>query len=237
MTGERRYGEEEVKEIFEAAAQRGEVAPAALTRERGLSLAELQEIGREVGLEPSRVAEAAAALDGHRGDVLRRTFWGMPVSVGRVVELPRAPTEREWETLVGELRQTFGARGKVASHGELREWSNGNLHACVEPTQGGYRLRLGTLKGNAGTLNILGITGILVSLIGLASLATSGRLAESFVAPLVIGWLGVGALATNWIGLPRWAAERERQMEHIASRAPTLIAGGMDEAEPPARPG
>jgi len=231
MTDERRYREEEIREIFGLAATTEDLAPPALAERSGLTLRELQGIGREVGLEPARVAEAAAALDARRETLPRRSYWGMPISVGRVVDLPRAPTDREWETLVGELRQTFAARGKVTSHGGLREWSNGNLHACIEPTENGYRLRMGTLKGNAGPLNLLGIAMILFSLIGVVSLALGGGLAEGFFAPLVLGWLGIGALATNRIGLPRWAAQREGQMATIADRAVRLLGTGEEAAE------
>ena len=50
MTEERRYGEDEVSEIFEvAAAARPSGGSAHPPSVRGLTLAELQEIGRENG--------------------------------------------------------------------------------------------------------------------------------------------------------------------------------------------
>ena len=115
----------------------------------GLTLAELQAIGHEVGLPPERIFEAASALDRRREVPPSRTSLGVPISVGLTVDLPRAPTDREWDMLVAELRTTFRARGRVESTGGSRQWVNGNLHAYVEPTQSGYRLRMGTLKGNA----------------------------------------------------------------------------------------
>lgn len=231
---ERRYGESEIREIFGAATRSQDLAPPAPTEHAGLTLQELLGIGREIGVDPERIVEAAAALDAPRGALPRRTRWGMPVGVGRTVELSRAPTDREWETLVGELRHTFGARGEVDSHGGLREWSNGNLHACVEPTEGGYRLRMGTVKGSASAFNQLGIAGLAMSLLTLLALSVSGRLPEALFVPLVFAAMGGGALAGNWIGLPRWAEERERQMAHIAERAVALIGSGDGgpEAEP-----
>src|ERR1700741_1755290 len=107
MPDERTYGEEEVAQIFEAAAARRGPGSTAPVPTKGLTLAELQAIGGEVGLAPERVAEAAAALDLRR-DVRRRTELGMPVGVGRTIDLPRAPTDREWEMIVADLRETFG---------------------------------------------------------------------------------------------------------------------------------
>ena len=225
MTDERRYGEEEVAEIFEAAATRRASEGRALTTGDGLTLAELQTIGGEVGIAPEAIAEAAAALDLRRGAAPRRTHLGMPVSVGRTVTLPRAPTDREWELLVAELRETFGAHGKDRSHGGLRAWTNGNLHAYVEPTDAGHRLRLGTTKSNGIALGRMGIAGMLAGLFLLAFFFLTGELAQNVGLAVLFAGMGAAALGSNALRLPRWAHEREEQMEYIAARAKTLIAG------------
>jgi hypothetical protein len=59
MSEERRYKEDEVKGIFEAAARERDSRGRAVVSPEGLTLAELQTIGREVGLAPDRIAEAA----------------------------------------------------------------------------------------------------------------------------------------------------------------------------------
>lgn len=233
MQDERRYREEEVAEIFEAAASERHPAPGAnaLAHGEGLTLAELQAIGSEVGIPADRIAGAAAALELRRSAV-RRTDLRMPVSVRRTVELPRAPTDHEWEVLVGELRDTFNARGRDRSQGGLREWSNGNLHARVEPTETGHRLRLGTTKGDAVGLNRLGAVGLVMAVVVLMVLALSGTLPESLFAPLMLIAMGGGALGYNAVRLPGWAAEREEQMDRVAARAVALLGG---EPRPEAR--
>jgi len=223
MAKERKYQEEEVKEIFGLAVSGDEFGRLPVSEEGGLTLAELQEVGREIGVEPSRIAEAALALGTRREVLPRRTFLGMPISVGRVVDLPRAVTDREWEVLVGELRETFGARGQVTSHGGIREWTNGNLHAFLEPTATGHRLRLRTYKGNAMALNTIGAAGLTLglSLVTLFVLEDLGRAA--LVIPMLMAVIGGGALASNVLRLPRWAREREGQMECIAGRVAALL--------------
>src|SRR5688572_13988748 len=132
MTNERRYQDDEVAAIFEAASapavSRGDTASA-----QGMTLAELQAIGSEVGIPPERIAEAASSLERNRPPIPRRTELGMPMSAAHVMELPRALTDREWALVVADLRETFGARGNESSHGASRQWTNGNLHAFVEP--------------------------------------------------------------------------------------------------------
>lgn len=222
MMDERRYQEEEVAEIFKAATSlRASGGPAPATA-GGFSLAELQAIGGEVGIEPERIAEAAAALEVRGVAAPRRTQLGLPVSVARTVDLPRAPTDREWEMLVAELRETFGARGKDRSSGGLRAWNNGNLHAYVEPSETGYRLRLGTTKGGAAQGIQMGVAALVAGLI-LSVLLFAEVLDEDLSVLLIPALVGIVILVMNAIRLPGWAREREAQMEHIATRARILI--------------
>lgn len=229
MADERKYREEEVKEIFDLAARRDEIGRPDVSDEGGLTLAELQEVGREVGIEPREIAEAAFALDARGEGLPRRTVLGVPISVGRVVELPRAVTDREWDVLVGDLRETFGAKGKISSQGGVREWTNGNLHAFLEPTATGHRLRLGTQKGSAVPAFIFGAVGLAVglALFTLFFFEDLGR--ASLVIPTLMAILGSVILASNVISLPRWAREREGQMEHIASCVGLLIGGSSQD--------
>ena len=64
MSNERRFGDDEVREIFDRASRSGAVRlGGGSIDEHGLTLPELQDVGKEVGLDPERIAEAAAALD------------------------------------------------------------------------------------------------------------------------------------------------------------------------------
>ena len=139
------------------------------------------------------------------------------------IDLPRAPTDREWDLLLGELRETFHAQGKVGSSGSIRQWTNGNLHAYVEPTEAGYRLRLGTLKGTAPMTNMMGVAGMGVGMVLFGALLFTGNLADGLVGPVVFGAMGVAAIVSNRLRLPRGARQRQEQMEYIAARAQALI--------------
>ena len=217
MTDERRYRDDEVAAIFEIAA-----APGAARRNasgaQGLTLTELKAIGSEVGIAPERIADAANSL-AHRQPP-RRTDFGMVVSAGDVVELPRAFTDREWGQLVAAMRETFRARGREETLGDTRHWYNSNLHAFVEPTATGYRLRIGTVKGNALALNRAGAVGIGIGALSLGAmvLVPGGEL----LGPLMLGAGGAGAMVFNALRLPAWVRERESQMAHIAALARTL---------------
>lgn len=223
MTETRRYGDDEVAEIFEDASAQPPKRARARSVEGGLTLPELQAIGQEVGIPPERIAEAAGALDTRGRPTRRRTLMGLPVGVGHSVDLPRRPTEREWAMLVAELRETFSAQGKDVSRGEIHGWRNGNLHAYVEPTEGGYRLRMGTLKGDARAANRAGVFLGLFAAMLLVLMIVTGKPVEDFAVAAILGGMGVAAFGYNALRLPPWAREREEQMEHIAARARRLI--------------
>ncbi len=238
MTEERRYQEEEIAEIFEVAATSETSRRKALSPAHGLTLAELQAIARDVGVAPERIAEAAAALELRQRAEPRRTNLGLPISVGRSVDLPRAPSDREWQLLLGELRGTFHARGRDRSEGGVRAWTNGNLHADIEPTESGYRLRIGSVKGDAIPLNTVGVLSMLFGLILLADLLFVGVFGEELSTALLLGVTGAAMFAANAVRLPRWALEREEQMDYIVARAQRIITAadaGVPEGEPSER--
>jgi hypothetical protein len=148
---------------------------------------------------------------------------GLPLAVGRTVDLPRALDDREWAILLGELRQTFGARGRAESHGELREWTNGNLHAYVEPTENGYRLRLGTTKGTALPMLTTGATATVYGAVMFAAMLLTGQGPDFFVTPSLVMGLGGAATGVAAARQASWARKREAQVEYIVARVQSLV--------------
>ncbi len=224
MADDRRYADDEIEEIFRIAAEDRRLPRAGSSADTGLTLAELQAIGREAGLSSDRVADAARALDTRRGTLPRGRSLGMPTAVGRIVPLPRAPDDREWALLVSAFRETFEAAGIDRSQGAVRHWSNGNLHIAIEPSETGTRMRLQTRKQNGELLNGIGAAGIGMSAVLLGIMAVGGRPEAAFVGPAFMSLMSAGALAANAIRLPRWARTRESQMEELASRAVALLS-------------
>lgn len=220
----RRYQDEEVREIFSLATTGGTGERPVATDSGGLTLEQLQQVAQEAGIDPGRVRRAAASLDARgRAAPIQRAF-GLPIGVTRVVDLPRAPTDREWEQLIAECRTTFGAPGHVTTSGGLREWSNGNLHMCVEPTARGEQLRLTTRSDGAVALNVLAmVTGGMSLLMG-ATITAAGKPDKALLVFGMFGSMALVALAANVLRLPRWARERERQMEALAEHAVTLLS-------------
>lgn len=218
-TPDRRYDDKEIAAIFRAAAE----APLTqgpqreVPREEGLTLADLQAIGREVGIAPEAVEQAAQALDAHRG-AASRTFLGLPIGVARTVNLNRRLTDEEWERLVVQLRDVFNARGTTRSDGSLRQWTNGNLQVLLEPTETGHRLRFRTMHGAARAAIGAGFATLGVGATIAITSAVGGYLSEAMPGLALLLTAGVAMIASGALRLPRWARLRGRQMEALAAQ-------------------
>lgn len=220
---ERRYTEEEVTAIFARATEVQAATPRQLPPTEGMSLVELQAIGREAGIAPELVAEAARTLD-RSPEPRVPTFLGLPLGVAHTVELGRRLSDDEWERFVVQLRETFDARGKIFVEGSLRSWTNGNLNVLVEPSDDGDRVRFRTIRSQARPFMAVGLGMIGASAVTvIAVVATGGAslpAALSDVTGMVL--MGVGLLAAGSLQLPSWARTRREQMQRLGAK---LLAG------------
>ncbi|MGH7503413.1 MAG: hypothetical protein ACREL7_16925 [Longimicrobiales bacterium] len=214
----RRYSEEEVAAIFANAADAQKMSRRPVSSGSGMTLSELQEIGREVGISPEEVAHAASLVDQSAKPTGRR-FLGLPIGVGKTIELGRMLSDAEWERLVVDLRETFDARGTVSAHGSFRQWTNGNLQALLEPTATGHRLRLKTLKGSSRSSMIAGLGTLGVAAATLIGGALGGGLDAGALGSIgTMAAVGLGLFGLGAVRLPSWASLRRRQMDGVVSR-------------------
>ncbi|MGI9628338.1 MAG: hypothetical protein ACR2QM_16005 [Longimicrobiales bacterium] len=238
MSDERRYGEQEVEEILDLAAKSDENRLALPTRGE-LTLSEVQEIGQEAGISPAQVEEAALTVEARRGILPTRKFIGMPISVGRVVDLPRDLTDREWDLVVSDLRSTFDAPGEVRSQGGAREWANGSLRVLLEPSESGSQLRFTSLNRRLRLLGSIGVVELVAGLVFLVlllpTLVAGGLNVEALVKllpSLILAGAGAGFIAWAGHALPKWALERDSQMEMVGARVKAMLAKPQPEDAP-----
>ncbi|HTD71036.1 MAG TPA: hypothetical protein VK647_11340 [Gemmatimonadales bacterium] len=214
---DRRYNDKEMATIFRAATEGPQSPLRDVRTEEGLTLADLQAIGGEVGISPDAVARAAQALDIRQG-AASRTFLGLPIGVARTVNLNRKLTDQEWEQLVVQLREVFNARGTTRSDGSLRQWTNGNLQVLLEPTETGHRLRFRTLHGAARASIGAGFAALAMTATVAMTSALRGHLGDAVPGIALLLTMGVGMIANGALRLPRWARLRGRQMDALAAQ-------------------
>jgi hypothetical protein len=221
MNKERKYSEKEISAIFKKAAEAQESARDRLPDGEGLTLAELQQIGQETGITGEFIARAAAEVDRTDTTPPVATYMGIPVSAAYASNLPGSFSDKDWDRLVVDLRETFHASGKISRDGSLRQWSNGNLRVLIEPTEEGHRIRMRSLNGNLrsslfGGLAIFTV-GLLIALAEIISGDPAMTFQIIFLASIVVA--GLGTTFVSAARIKGWRKLRERQMREIAARA------------------
>ncbi len=214
---DRRYNSEEVTAIFRAASEGMQLPQHQTSPDQGLTLADLQAIGSEVGIPAEAVGHAAIAMDVRKGSS-QQMLLGLPIGVSRIVELNRRVTDPEWERFVTRLRDVFKANGVTRSDGSSREWANGNLRVFLEQMESGDRLRFGTVNGGARSAIGAGLAALGVTVAVVIATAFSGSLGQAAPGIAFLGLTGVGMVGFGALRLPRWARVRGSQMEALAAQ-------------------
>jgi hypothetical protein len=222
---ERRYDERELATILRNAAeiQSNSEAP---TDPVGLTLAEIQRVAGEVGIEPVHIESAAASLD--------RNPSGQS-------EPPRKAPAREifertcdgdlddlaWEEVVGELRATLGSTGSASAMGTTREWAGKTdlAAAHLAATTRNSRTRFRLIYNQSSGLVVGWFVSSVVAM--LATLFIGIALGKAGTAALFVVLAILAAVATTLIGtsmlLGRWRAKNRRTVTALMSRLQALV--------------
>lgn len=240
---ERRFDDREVGLIIRRAAelQRSELAR---TDPGGMSLAELEQVAREAGLDPALVRRAALEMDvappsrasalagAPTRIVLERVFEG---------ELP----ERAYESLVTAIRRLTDDQGQVSTIGRTLSWSPSSFGAghhatprrllvTVAVREGRTELRIeerfGQLAGGlfGGLVGGLGGGGFGLALgVGIGVLHSAAAATGIFGGMLLASYgaaRGIFVLSVN---------RKRRQLEALRDRLSEQITQALDAQRPP----
>jgi hypothetical protein len=194
---ERRFTDREVREILKRAAERRPTQ--GLTVGRGLSLAELQSIGKEVGIDPSQLEEVARSVV-LQSELSPHPFLGVPTVVRsmRTVEGQLDPTQTA--AVLSTIRNIMGRHGEVSEVGGSLEWrtKGGSVETLVSVSSRGggtivegsanlRQLAVGTFIPGGIVTSVIALMGIALS-IGDTSLSIAGvALSGGFVAAAYAG--------------------------------------------------
>ena len=233
---ERRYTDDEVALILRRAAELGgETGPS---RSEGLSLAEIQQVAREVGIDPATVARAAAALPTRKPDRLTAILGG-PMYFRLEATMARRASDADLGRILQSIRRAAGRQGRATQVLDSVEWRTSSeregsqLFVTVTTGDEGTTIEVtGDRQSTAALLYLVpGVAGMIVSLIVGASLE-AGWAAGGVIAAGVLG--GVFFLSrTIWSHTGRAFA---RKLEEIRDAAVQAVERATDEGgEPGAR--
>ena len=244
----KRFTEADAQRIFAAAAER------QLERkqtEPGLSLEELEEIGRTSGLDPTLVREAA--MDALRPEpvAITKTVLGMPLAFRRERFIRGTVTPQAWAQIVMDLRRQFNKPGLVTDIGPLREWrSVANdqqqpVTVTLSPERGGTRVVIEQTQTNAALG--FGIATGVNALMGtvFAILAVAGAESDFFIPALVLLSFAAVFGAVSYVGMRAYASRQTAKFDAALDRVDLALRDAEADAQeaepladaPPARSG
>jgi len=117
----RRFNESDTDAILRRAAELASGAEETPTQ-RGLTIEEMEALAGEAGLDPALVQRAAREV-GFKQAQSASPWVGAPRRILIERQIDRELTEEVWESMVGEIQQTFGGAGFASRVGRTRTWT------------------------------------------------------------------------------------------------------------------
>jgi hypothetical protein len=219
------YSEKEMALILKRAAELQEGSDGQGVQR---SLAQIQEIAAEAGIEPAYVAEAAAELE---RPVPRVGWLGAPTRFHEERSVPGALSPNDLGDLLDRARAELGLHGEVHQVFDGVEWrarsALGAAILTIGPRAGGIRIALTTERIDQAVAIASGSVaiGLLSALGGVAiaiNVTNNAVVASAIVAASAIAGTVVSARAL-WHGVAeRWRRKTRSVVEGLASRASQL---------------
>ena len=241
----RRYGDREIAKILKRAAAMQRRTPAR-PDPSGLTLAELEEIAVEAGIDPENLRLAAAEVSSGSDDSLETKLLGAPLSLRLERSMAGELPPRLFGNLVPLLQAESGMTGQASTVGNTLTWAStatGNhvrsLNVLVISEAGQTRIQLEERSTQAAVGFHVGFSS---GGLGFAVPAGLGIGATVGVAAGLGVGLGIGGLF-YWIGRTfyRVTTERRRRklealFDKLAERIESLIAHeALESGEEPGR--
>lgn len=120
MTINKRYNRDEIGRILKRAAELDHENNSS-EEHLGLTLQELQEVSKEVGINPKYVEQALEEFKSSKTSLLTRIIGG-PFSYNKSEIAEYLVDEEKWEDIVADIRKIHGGIGKTSKLGSTFEW-------------------------------------------------------------------------------------------------------------------
>lgn len=202
-----------------------------------LTLGDVQQIAREVGIDPLHVARAAETLEG-RPLAGGLSPLGAPTALHTSLSVDREISDDDLGEMLDLLRTSLGVQGSTTQGLDTVEWSardsTGSYFLSVSRRSGATRLHLGTERSEQAI--------VVVTLTGLAGMVAFLITASSLDPLSAIGFwalLGGGA-ATTLAGIrviwQRTARRWDGRMRDLAVRLRSSLPAATESSRPAAGP-
>lgn len=233
--GSRRYTDREVALVLKRASEMEEKREVTPGGGAGLTLAQLEEIARDVGLDPELVARAARELD-TRGRARAAGLLGPPATQKSVLAVPGRLDEEGLRALIQVVDGQVSADGLVTEAlGTVRWTATDRFHSTqvtVSPVGEETRVQV-TERYNARVRPLVhGLPAAWGGMAGVGIGAGIGLVGAPLVAAIGVGaavGLGIGRLV--WLGLSARSGRGVRRLGDALALEAHRLAKPSPEVE------
>ncbi len=239
----RKFDEKEVALIFQKATElvtpaEGQQASSASDLGGGLDLRELKEIAVPVGVDPTRVDEAARSLLIQPRESLLRVFVGTPTHVEIESEFDVHLSDEIRGDLLREIRAVMDRQGVAGGQSGSFEWKAedhlAKRYVTISPSSAGTRLSVtGRFKNAQRWAAAVGSYFAVVSASSVLAAILAGGGSRGFVVAVLVPILAAAAIVIPRLTFGRMVARETRRLSELATRLTTLLASRQpqDSAE------
>ena len=214
-----RYTDREVAQILRRAVALQEKQGTGPGR--GLSLEEMKDVAREVGVDPRFVVEAAEALV-RAGPPGGNSLLGGPIHLQAVQVVTEPFSTGQMQAVIDEIRRITGRHGRASQVADAIEWHGKDQlgSTSVSVSRVGQETRVRVIANRSDAAAVLYTLGAIGAVIGAgAAGAAVSPLGAAVVAPTVIGVLGA-----SWLSLRTfWSRYARRWDERIRSTLGSVV--------------
>jgi hypothetical protein len=210
------YSEKQAGAILRRAVERS--AAAGAEGSSGISLAEMERIAAEIGIEPQHVRAAVA-------DVSRRSTTGTPGVIDLEQIVPAELSEEAWDSILAELRRVFGTAGTASAAGRAREWDIPNVHASLVSRNGTTRVHL--MENHSAEVTLAWVMWMFVSLfvafLAVVIGAKKGGVDQALINALITSAVSAAGFVGIRVSTRNWQHRQQERMERLLQRVTGLI--------------
>ena len=227
---ERRYDEAELAAILRSAAEAQAEDFSGNGESAGLTLREIERLASEVGIDPKRIASAAASLDVRPKKVKKFQMFGPPATETFERSFDGELDEAGWEEVIADMRQTYGMAGEISRVGSTLEWKGGSdtlsVHLSATIRNGRTRFRLNINQSGALTAGwMFGFVTSFMSMMGFIAICKKAHI-DPWMGCFIFGLVLVAFYFITHRLICQWANDIESRSEAVLGRFGEIIEAG-----------
>lgn len=233
MSLEHRYSRDEISKILKRAAELEHKDDIDDDGE-GLTVEELQQVSKEVGLHPKYIQRALDELNNPNPSISSNIFGG-PFAYHLSNTANGSLSEKEWEEVVSEIRRIHGGIGKTSKLGNTFEWEQrkqevGYIQISLASKKDHTKINI-----NANYNYYASIIYLFTGLFGFIILKVlSEKIGVSLVNEIVLSALGtLGLLTGARFYISNWMKNKRKTYGKLFKRFQEMLAPDKEKEDTP----